>query len=85
MSTKNQVILAELMQVLEDMDYFNIYPTRKSLRQYLKRSVSDSDKIRVILRDEYVQQYLYPDLPMVQDKINHDPVHYYLEFKQSNQ
>ncbi len=76
MAVSNSVIIAELLQFLDETDFFTLYPTRAPLRQYLKDAVSDGDKIRAILRDEYVQRELFPDWEQVKDKPI-DPVEHY--------
>lgn len=80
MKVANSVILAELEQFLADTDFFALYPTRASLRTYLRDAVSDGDKIRAILRDEYVQRELFPDWPSASGEMQ-DPLHYYLRIR----
>lgn len=78
MKVTNNIILAELLKVLEDMDYFRIYPSRQKLKVYLGQASSDGDKIRTILRDEYVQRELFPDWEIVTD-----PMQRYLQVRGS--
>ena len=56
----NIQLIRELLQVLDDMNYFTVYPTSR-LRETIQRASTDSDRIRAILRDRDVQEYLFPD------------------------
>ncbi len=76
MTAANKTILAELEKFLADADFFAIYPTKMPLRRYIQDAVSDTDKIRSILRDEYVQRELFTDWQTVQDQ-QLDPVEHY--------
>ena len=57
---QNSQLMKELSQVLEDMSYFSIYPS-STLRERLRDTATDGDRIRMILRDHDVQEYLFPD------------------------
>lgn len=76
----NGIIIAELEKFLNDMDFFTIYPSRASLQSYLRNAVSDGDKIRAVLRDEYVQRELFSELSSSQLPVD-DPLRYYLKMR----
>lgn len=76
----NSIILAELEKFLADTDFFALYPTRANLRSYLRDAVSDGDKIRAILRDEYVQRELFPDRAQ-REAAEYDPLQAYLRIR----
>lgn len=80
MAISNRVILAELESFINETEFFTLYPTRDSLRRYLRDAVSDGDKIRAILRDEYVQRELFPDWEKVKD-LPIDPVEHYIKVR----
>jgi len=73
----NSVIIKELLQTLRDMDYFNIYPS-SDMRSFLSRGISDTDKIRRILSDTDVQEYLFPNYRELRGTV-FDPVDLYIE------
>ena len=80
MAVANKTILAELEAFLRDTEFFTLYPTRQPLQRYLRDAVSDTDKIRSILRDEYVQRELFPDWENIKDKPI-DPIEHYLKHR----
>lgn len=80
MAVPNSVIIAELEKFLNETEFFTLYPTRNTLRNYLRDAVSDGDKIRAILRDEYVQRELFPDWNEVKD-LPINPVEHYLKVR----
>jgi hypothetical protein len=80
MKVANSIIIAELEKFLGDTDFFALYPTRASLQAYLRDAVSDGDKIRAILRDEYVQRELFPDWQSGGEPLL-DPLQYYLQIR----
>jgi hypothetical protein len=80
MTVSNKVILKELLKFLDDFEFFTIYPTRAPLQKYLKVAMSDGDKIRAILRDEYVQRELFQDWQRLSDEAI-DPVAHYLKHR----
>lgn len=76
----NKQILTELRTLLRDMDFFTLYPSKNDLRNYLEEGVSDTDKIRAVLRDEIVQREIFPDWHANKDKLA-DPVQAYKDMK----
>ncbi len=74
---ENSVLIAELMGFINQVDFFTIYPTRTRLQKFLRDSVSDGDKIRMILRDEFIQRELFPDYDSWSRGMQ-DPVEHYL-------
>jgi hypothetical protein len=76
----NRQLLSELLKALENMDFFNLYPSKSDLRRYLAEGVSDTDKIRVILREELVQRELFPNWQRNKDKLD-DPVAAYKDLR----
>lgn len=80
MAVPNSVVIAELESFLNETEFFVMYPTREPLRRYIRDAVSDGDKIRAILRDEYVQRELFPDWELVKDTPI-DPVQHYLKVR----
>lgn len=70
-------MLAELLKVLEDMSYFTLYPS-SSLRMMIGDATTDSDRIRIILRDRDVQEYLFPDFKEKGGEIISPREHYIL-------
>jgi hypothetical protein len=78
MSVPNSVILKELMKFIDEAEFFTLYPTRAPLKRYLKVAVSDGDKIRAILRDEYIQRELFTDWQRLRDE-HIDPLGHYLK------
>lgn len=80
MKVANSIILAELERFLQETDFFALYPTRAGLRTYLRDAVSNGDKIRAILRDEYVQRELFPGVAERQ-AAEQDPLQAYLRIR----
>ena len=76
---QNKQLLAELLQVLEDMSYFTIYPS-SHLREAIRDATSDSDRIRNILRDKDVQEYIFPDFKAKGGEIL-DPKRHYITLR----
>jgi len=72
----NKIILSHLLKALDDMDFFALYPSRRSLQTYLKNAVSDSDKIRAILKDDIVQREIFPDATLSGKEVD-DPIKAY--------
>ncbi|MDN5275444.1 MAG: hypothetical protein JWN33_93 [Candidatus Saccharibacteria bacterium] len=80
---QNSEIIRELRQVLEDMDYFSVYPASgKRIGNALSDATTDGDRIRIILRDDAVQEYLFPDWRTVRSKI-FDPIDYYVTLRRN--
>lgn len=69
------------MQVLDEMDYFHIYPS-SDLKTRLRDSSTDGDRIRAILRDGAVQEYLFPDWRHEKSHI-HDPIAHYVRLRKN--
>lgn len=78
---QNAQVIKELLQVLEDMNYYDIYPS-SSLKLRLSDASTDGDRIRSILRDTAVQEFLFPDWKEKKDKI-FDPISYYVQLRKS--
>ena len=76
----NKQLLGELLTILKNMDFFSLYPSRRELQSYIHEGVSDTDKIRRILRDEYVQREVFPNWQKNKDKLD-DPVQAYKELR----
>lgn len=73
----NNELIQELTAFLEDTRFFDMYPSRQTLKSFLADSTSNSDKIRAILRDEFVQRELFPDYETWKETVV-DPVDHYL-------
>ena len=66
-----------LLNFLEEIDYWNKYPSRWYLKGSLKKSKTEEEKIEVLLRDTLIQKHLYPDNWLeVIHKASSDPVAY---------
>ena len=76
----NKQILGELRVLLKEMDLFTLYPSKTELRRYIDEGVSDTDKIRLILRDEVVQREIFPNWYENKDKLS-DPVQAYKDLR----
>lgn len=76
---QNKQVLAELLRVLEDMAYFDLYPSSR-LKSAISMATSDGDRIRLILRDSAVQEYLFPDYKTA---VIHDPRAHYVALRKS--
>jgi hypothetical protein len=72
---QNSDLLRELLKALDDMSYFALYPSSQ-LRTVLSDASTDGDRIRAILRDRDVQEYLFPDFKEKQGKILDPRAHY---------
>jgi hypothetical protein len=78
---QNGQIIKELMQVLADMDYFAIHPSSQ-LRTLLRDASTDGDRIRTILRDQDVQEYIFPDWKTFKDS-PYNPVDHYVRLRKN--
>ncbi len=78
---QNAQIIKELMKVLGEMDYFAIYPS-STLRVRLNDATTDGDRIRVILRDQDVQEYLFPDWSRFKESVQ-NPVEHYIQLRRN--
>jgi hypothetical protein len=78
----NKEVLASLLASLKGMDFFALYPSRRDLKNYIEQGVSDTDKIRRILRDEMVQREIFPNWQANRDKLD-DPVEAYKNLRQN--
>lgn len=78
----NKQLLKELLKALDDMDYFNIYPSHTELRRYIQEGVSDTDKIRKILSDEFVQREVFPNWQRNKSELT-DPVLAYKDLREN--
>ena len=74
--------MADLLSTLNGMDFFTLYPSKRRLKTYLEQGVSDTDKIRKILRDEIVQREIFPNWQANRNKIG-DPVEAYKNLRQN--
>lgn len=78
----NKELLTDLLAFLKGMDFFILYPSRHDLKNYIEQGVSDTDKIRRILRDEMVQREIFPNWIANRDKLD-DPVEAYKNLRQN--
>lgn len=78
----NKELLADLVALLNSMDFFTLYPSRSDLKNYINQGVTDGDKIRRILRDEMVQREIFPNWADNRDKLD-DPVRAYRDLRQN--
>ena len=78
---QNAQLIKELLQVLEDMDYAHLYRSSDLLMR-LRDSSTDGDRIRLILRDPDVQEYLFPNWRDIKDTI-HDARAYYIQLRKN--
>lgn len=76
---QNSQLLKELLHYLEAMNYVHLYPS-STLFQRVKDASTDGDKIRIILRDPEVQEYIFPNWRSVKQTIQ-DPIDYYIELR----
>ncbi len=76
---QNKQLFAELQRVLEDMDYFALYPSSR-LKSAISLATTDGDRIRLILRDPAVQEYLFPDYKTA---VIHDPRAHYVALRKN--
>ncbi len=76
-------LMKELEEHLREVDFFTVYASRRRLKRFLEISVSNPDKIRAILSDEYVQRDLFPDYKTWVNTTE-DPVDHYLSVRISN-
>jgi hypothetical protein len=68
----NKQLLKELLKALDDMDYFNIYPSRTELRRYIQEGVSD----------EFVQREVFPNWQHNKTELT-DPVGAYKDLREN--
>ena len=78
----NKELLADLSAVLRGMDFFTLYPSKLDLKNYIEQGVSDTDKIRRILRDEIVQREIFPNWASNRDKLD-NPVQAYKDLRRN--
>jgi hypothetical protein len=78
----NKEVLADLVSSLKAMDFFALYPSRRDLKNYIEQGVSDTDKIRRILRDDMVQREIFPNWAANRDRLD-DPVQAYRDLRQN--
>ena len=69
----NNIIYDELISILKDMDYFNLYPSDTEFYNYIHGGASHGDIIRKILSNQRVQQEIFPNWAENKDKLS-DPV-----------
>lgn len=71
----NVQLMRELLKVLDDMSYATVYPSSRLL-ETIRRASTDTDRIRAILRDRDVQEYLFPDFKEKNGEFNDPRGHY---------
>ncbi len=75
----NSQLIKELLQILDYMAYYTIYPSSR-LKSAISLATTDGDKIRLILRDPAVQEYLFPDYKTA---VIHDPRAHYIKLRKN--
>lgn len=76
---QNAEIIKELQLVLAEMDYFAIHPST-NLHIWLADATTDGDRIRMILRDQDVQEYLFPDWTRFKESVQ-NPIEHYIHLR----
>lgn len=74
-------IYKELLQLMEDMDYYTKYPTRRYLKEAIESAKTTEDKVRVILRDSLIQKEIVPDWLHARHTMG-DPLEYYKRLRE---
>lgn len=68
----------KLVQLMEDIDYYNKYPSRRYLREFIDREKTIEGKVRAMLQDSLIQREVFPDWISKSYSIN-DTLEYYLK------
>lgn len=68
----------KLLKLMEDIDYYNRYPTRRYLQEFIDRENTIEGKVRAILQDSLIQREVFPNWLMERNNIK-DPLEYYLK------
>jgi hypothetical protein len=74
---KNMKTLEWLIKYLEEIDYFNKYPTRRYIQEAINDDTQTPEyKVKLIVCDGLVQTHLYGDVLSTID-LSADPVEYF--------
>lgn len=68
----------DLLKLMDDIDYYNKYPTRRYLQEYIDRESTIEGKVRAILQDGLIQRELFPNWLTERHTIT-DPLDHYLK------
>lgn len=69
----------KLLKFMNDIDYWNKYPSRWYLKDLLREAKTEDEKLVVLLRDTLIQQHLYDNWLVISSEIYKDPVAYVKE------
>ena len=78
---QNAALMKELLAVLKDMDYFEVYQSSR-LQSQLSEATTDGDRIRLILRDSDVQEYIFPDWRELRASFK-NPIDHYIQLRKN--
>ncbi len=66
----------KLIKLMEDIDYYNKYPSRKYLQEFIDREDTIEGKVRAILQDSLIQREIFPDWLSRSHSIDNTLEHY---------
>lgn len=71
----------KLVKLMEDIDYYNKYPSRKYLQNSIDHEDTIEGKVRAILQDSLIQREVFPDWISRSHSID-DTLEYYLKLNE---
>jgi hypothetical protein len=73
----------KLVKLMEDIDYYNKYPSRRYLQDFIDREDTIEGKVRAILQDSLIQREVFPDW-MSRDHSVNNALEHYLKLQEKN-
>jgi len=73
----------KLVKLMEDIDYYNKYPTRRYLQNSIDREDTIEGKVRAILQDSLIQREVFPDWISRSHSVG-DTLEYYLKLNEKS-
>ncbi|MGH9857774.1 MAG: hypothetical protein ACRD4B_08020 [Acidobacteriota bacterium] len=73
----------KLVKLMEDIDYYNKYPSRRYLKESISRENTIEGKVRAILQDSLIQREVFPDWISRSHSVN-DTLEYYMKLNEKS-
>lgn len=70
----------KLTKLMEDIDYYNKYPSRMYIREFIEREDTIEGKVRAMLRDSIIQREAIPNWMSLWYQVD-NPFEYYMKLQ----
>jgi hypothetical protein len=67
----------KLAQLMEDIDYYNKYPSRSYLKEFIDRENTVEGKVRAMLQDSLIQREVFPNWISKSNTVSDVVEHYF--------